>query len=156
MKIIFPTFVKKNNLARVIGIDYGKKRVGIAVTDPQKIIASSLTTVLSHEVLQFLDDYLSKEKVECMVLGWPVNLNNKDSESMIYVKQFLVSLKRRFPDMRIETIDERFSSKMASRSMIESGMRKSERRKKENVDMISAAIILQSFLDKENYKKQES
>jgi putative holliday junction resolvase len=143
-------------LARVIGIDYGKKRVGIAVTDPQKIIASSLTTVLSHEVLQFLDDYLSKEKVECMVLGWPVNLNNKDSESMIYVKQFLVSLKRRFPDMRIETIDERFSSKMASRSMIESGMRKSERRKKENVDMISAAIILQSFLDKENYKKQES
>jgi putative holliday junction resolvase len=141
-------------LARVIGIDYGKKRVGIAVTDPQKIIATSLTTVLSHEVLQFLDDYFSREKVECVVVGWPVNMNYENSESMVYVKQFLAALQRKFPDMRVETMDERFTSRIAAQSMIQSGMKKSERRKKENVDMISAAIILQSYLEKEKFISQ--
>ena len=134
-------------MARIIGIDYGQKRVGIAITDPLKIFASGLTTVASHEVIKFLSDYISKEDVECIVVGKPKQLNNIDSESLPYVKQFIRALKRKFPGMRIEWVDERFTSKMAVRAMIEGGMKKSERRKKENIDKISAAIILQSYLE---------
>ena len=134
-------------MARIIGIDYGQKRVGIAVTDPLKIIASGLTTVASHEVIKFLSDYISKEEVECIVLGKPKQLNNLDSDSLTYIMQFFRALKRKFPGMRIEWVDERFTSKMAVRAMIEGGMKKSERRKKENIDKISAAIILQSYLE---------
>jgi len=136
-------------LARIIGIDYGLKRTGIAVSDPLNIGASGLTTVSTYEVLTFLEEYFSKEKVECIVVGMPLKMNNKGSESLQYVKQFIVALGRKFPGMRIELMDERFTSKMAVRAMIEGGMKKSERRKKENIDRISAAIILQSFLDKE-------
>jgi len=145
---------KRKLLARIIGIDYGLKRTGIAVSDPLNIGASGLTTVSTHEVLNFLEEYFLKEKVECIVVGMPLKMNNKGSESLLYVKQFIVVLGRKFPDMRIELMDERFTSKMAVRAMIEGGMKKSERRKKENIDRISAAIILQSFLDKEKNKKQ--
>lgn len=137
-------------MARIIGIDYGQKRVGIAVTDPLKIGASGLTTVGSHEVLQYLENYFAKESVDCIVVGWPLRMNNTDSESLVYVKQFVTALGRKFPDMRIELLDERFTSKMAVQAMISGGMKKSERMKKENIDKMSAAIILQSFLEKEN------
>jgi putative holliday junction resolvase len=139
-------------LTRVIGIDYGQKRVGIAVSDPLKIGASGIATVRPHEVLSFLDDYMSKENVECIVVGKPLQMNNTVSESFYYVKQFVASLKKKFPGMRIELIDERFTSKIASMVMFEGGMKKSERRKKENIDRISAAIILQTFLEKEKNK----
>ena len=134
-------------MARVIGIDYGQKRVGIAITDPLKMIASGLTTVGSHEVINFLVNYISKEEVDCIVVGKPIQMNNIASESLPYVLQFVTALKRKFPGLRIELVDERFTSKMAVRAMIEGGMKKSERRKKENIDKISAAIILQSYLE---------
>ena len=134
-------------MARVIGIDYGQKRVGIAITDPLKMIASGLTTVGSHEVINFLVNYISKEEVNCIVVGKPIQMNNIASESLPYVMQFVTALKRKFPGLRIELVDERFTSKMAVRAMIEGGMKKSERRKKENIDKISAAIILQSYLE---------
>ncbi len=136
-------------MARIIGIDYGLKRVGIAVTDPMQMIASGMKTVASHEALDFLINYVTIEKVECIVIGMPVRLNNKDSEVLVYIKQFATALKRKLPEMRIEYMDERFTSKIAQMAMIQGGMKKSERRKKENVDKISAALILQSFLEKE-------
>lgn len=136
-------------MARIIGVDYGLKRVGIAVTDPLQMIASGMKTVVSHEALDFLINYVAKEEVECIVIGMPVQLNNKDSEMLVYIKQFATALKRKLPEMRIEFMDERFTSKIAQRAMIQGGMKKSERRKKENIDKISAALILQSFLEKE-------
>ena len=123
--------------------------MGIAVTDPLKIGASGLTTVSSNEALDFLAEYFNREEVECIVVGKPVQMNNTASESFIYVKQFVAALKRRFPEKRIELMDERFTSKMAVRTMINGGMKKSQRRKKENIDKISAAILLQSFLEQE-------
>ena len=140
-------------MARILGIDYGQKRVGIAVTDPLQIGASGLTTVGAHEVLQFLEGYFANEVVECIVVGWPVRMNKTDSEALKYVKQFISALRRRFPEMRIEIMDERFSSKIAMQALISGGMKKSERRKKENTDKMSAAIILQSFLEQESFMR---
>lgn len=139
-------------MARIVGIDYGQKRVGVAVTDPLRIGASGLITVESHEALRFLADYFAKEEVDCIVVGWPVQMNNTDSDALVYVKQFVTALRRKFPSMRIELMDERFTSKMAVQAMISGGMKKSERRKKENIDKMSAAIILQSYLEKEGFK----
>ncbi len=139
-------------MGRIIGIDYGRKRVGVAVTDPLKMTASGLACVKSHEILPFLENYLTAENVECIVVGMPVKLNNTPSEALPFVQQFIVSLRRKFPGIAVEIIDERFTSKIAVRTMIEGGMKKSERMKKENIDKISAAIILRSFLDKEELK----
>ena len=136
-------------LARIIGIDYGQKRVGIAVTDPLKITAYGLITVRTHEIFEFLDKYMNEEEVECLVVGKPVQMNNKPSEVLVYVNQFITALRRKYPALRIELMDERFTSKMAVQAMIAGGMKKSERRKKENIDKISAALILQSFMAKE-------
>ncbi|HYW94170.1 MAG TPA: Holliday junction resolvase RuvX [Bacteroidales bacterium] len=135
-------------MSRILAIDYGRKRVGIAVTDPLQMIASGLTTVGAHEVLDFLKDYFSKEDVACVVLGYPLQLNDQESESMKYVRQFETAFRRRFPGIPLEFEDERFTSKMAVRAMIEGGMKKKDRRKKENIDKISAAIILQSYLER--------
>ncbi len=140
-------------MGRLLGIDYGRKRVGVAVSDPLQMIASGLTTVPAHEILNFLGSYFTKEKVECVVVGYPMNLNDEPSESMKYVTQFVTAFRRKFPGMKLEFEDERYTSKMAVRAMIEGGMKKKDRRRKENIDRISAAIILQSYMENRERRK---
>ena len=134
-------------MGRILAVDYGRKRVGLAVTDPLKIIATALDTVPAHDVLNYLQRYTENEKVETFVVGLPKNLDNSDAESMQDVKPFAERLKRKFPDIPIVWIDERFTSKIAFRAMIDGGMKKSDRRKKENVDKLSAVVILQSYME---------
>lgn len=134
-------------MGRILAIDYGKKRVGIAVTDPSRIIGTGLTTVLSHEIHKFLQEYTAKEKVDLFVVGYPKQMDNTDSESMIYIKPFLVALKRKFPDIPVEMYDERFTSILAHKAMLEGGATKKQRQNKALVDTISATIILESYLE---------
>jgi putative Holliday junction resolvase len=129
-----------------MAIDYGSKRVGIAVTDPQQIIATGLTTVHSSEVIDFLKKYMQKEEVSCIVVGEPKRMNNEPSDSARFIEPFVMHLKRTFPAVKVERMDERFTSKMAFQTMIDSGLKKKARQNKELVDEISATIILQSYL----------
>lgn len=131
-----------------MAIDYGSKRVGIAVTDPLQIIATGLTTVHSKDVIDFLKNYFSKEPVECIVVGEPKRLNNEPSDSARFINPFVVHLKRTFPDIKVERLDERFTSKMAFQTMIDSGLKKKDRQNKELVDEISATIILQDYINR--------
>ncbi len=131
-----------------MAIDYGRKRIGIAVSDPLKIIGSGLTVKGPHEIFTFLDEYFDKEKVECVVLGYPLQLNDEPSESFKLVKQFETAFRRKYPGMKLVYEDERYTSKMAVRAMIDAGMKKKDRQKKENIDKMSAAIILQSYMEK--------
>lgn len=135
-------------MARIMAIDYGSKRVGIAVTDPLQIIASGLTTVHSKDLIDFLKKYISKENVECIVVGEPKRMNNEASESARFIEPFVVHLKRTFPDIKIDRMDERFTSKIAFQTMIDGGLKKKDRQNKELVDEISATIILQSYLER--------
>ncbi|PKP41170.1 MAG: Holliday junction resolvase RuvX [Bacteroidetes bacterium HGW-Bacteroidetes-10] len=134
-------------MERIVGIDYGRKRVGVAVSDPLGIFASALETVPAGNLLAFLKNYTQKEKVLRFVVGYPVNLNNQPSEAAKDVDQFLNMLRKQFPDIPVTLEDERFTSQMAMRTLIDGGMKKSDRRVKGNVDKVSAAIILQSYLD---------
>lgn len=136
------------SMARLMAIDYGSKRVGIAVTDPMQIIATGLTTVHSKDLIDFLKTYTSKEEVECIVVGEPKQMNNEPSESARFIEPFVVHLKRTFPTIKVERMDERFTSKMAFQTMIDSGLKKKARQNKELVDEISATIILQSYMNK--------
>jgi putative holliday junction resolvase len=131
-----------------MAIDYGSKRVGIAVTDPLQLIAGGLTTVHSKDLMEFLKTYLAKEKVECIVVGEPKKMNNTPSDSARFIEPFVVHLKRTFPEIRVERIDERFTSRMAFQTMIDAGLGKKDRRNKELVDEISATIILQSYMER--------
>lgn len=131
-----------------MAIDYGSKRVGIAVTDPLQMIATGLTTVHSKDVIQFLKDYTAKEKVDCIVVGEPKQMNNEASDSARFIEPFVKHLSRTFPAIRIERMDERFTSRMAFRAMIDSGLKKKDRQNKELVDQVSATIILQSYLER--------
>lgn len=140
-------------MGRLIGIDYGQKRVGIAVTDPDQIIASGLQTVGSHEVFIFLQDYLLKEKVDGFVVGFPRKLDYSPSESAQYVTAFITGLKRKFPDVPVFETDERFTSKMAFQAMIDGGLKKKARQDKAMVDKISAVLILQSFMEQKRNKE---
>lgn len=133
-------------MSRILAIDFGEKRTGIAVTDPLQIIASGLTTVNTKEVLTFLKDYTSKEAVSLFLVGKPKQLNNTDSQSEVLIVPFLEKLEKLFPQIPVIRIDERFTSKMAFQTMIDSGMKKKQRRNKAMVDEISATIILQSYL----------
>jgi len=133
-------------LARIISIDYGKKRVGIAVTDNLQIIASGLTTVASNEIIKFLKDYFLKEQVERIIVGYPKQMDNTESDSMKYITPFVNSLKNNFK-IPIEMYDERFTSKIAFQTMIDAGLKKKARQNKALVDEISAVIILQSYLE---------
>lgn len=137
-------------MGRYLSIDYGTKRCGIAVTDPLKMIASGIDTVASHDLMIYLEAYFKKEDVECVVVGKPMKMDDTPSESFIHVQRFVQAFKKRFPEMRVAWMDERFSSKMAVQAMVDGGMKLKERKKKENIDKISAAIILQSFLEEEN------
>lgn len=129
-----------------MAIDYGSKRVGIAVTDPLQLIATGLTTVHSKDLIEFLKKYMEKEEVECMVVGEPKRMNNEPSDSARFIEPFVIHLKRTFPKIKIERMDERFTSKMAFQTMIDSGLKKKARQNKALVDEISATIILQSYM----------
>ena len=133
---------------RIIGIDYGRKRVGVAVSDPLGIFASALETVQSAKIIEYLKTYIEKEKVVRFVVGYPINMNGKPSEAAKDIDIFLKHLAKAFPEMPVSLEDERFTSVLAHRAMIDGGMKKQDRMKKESVDKISAAIILQSYLDR--------
>jgi putative Holliday junction resolvase len=133
-------------MARILCIDYGGKRTGIAVTDPLQIIASALTTVPTKELIPFLKDYMLREQVELILIGEPLNLDDSATHATPLVKAAIVRLRKEFPHIPIETVDERYTSKMASRAMVEMGMKKKDRRKKENIDQIAATIMLQEYL----------
>ncbi|MCF8225747.1 MAG: Holliday junction resolvase RuvX [Bacteroidales bacterium] len=137
-------------MGRYLAIDYGSKRCGIAISDPTRMITGTVKTVPSHELMNYLGDCISRDEIDCVVFGKPLKNDNTPSDSFLLVERFVNAFKKRFPGIRIAWEDERYSSKMASRAMVEGGVKRSERRKKENIDSISAAIILQSFLDREN------
>ncbi len=134
-------------MGRVLAIDYGQKRVGIAVTDELQLIANGLTTVHSKDIIAFLKDYTLKEKVDCFVVGEPRQMNNLPSESVKFIDPFIKQLKKMFPEIPIERVDERFTSKIASQTMLSAGLKKKDRQNKALVDTISATIILQSFME---------
>lgn len=134
-------------MARVLAIDYGKKRVGLAVTDPSQIIANSLTTVPTHEIWDWLKIYLEKEKVEKVVVGYPRQMNNQPSEAVSFINPFLKKFQQKYPETELELFDERFTSQMAFQTMIDGGVKKQKRRDKAMVDAISATIILQGYLE---------
>ena len=135
---------------RILGIDYGKKRTGLAVSDPLGIFASALETVPTANIINYLKKYTSQNKVERFVVGYPMNLNGSPAEGTPLVEAFVKTLKKNFPSIPITLEDERFTSQLAMRAMIDGGMKRSERRIKGSVDRISAAIILQSWLDGQN------
>jgi putative holliday junction resolvase len=137
-------------LGRILAIDYGRKRVGIAVTDPLQIIASSLTTVPAHEIWTFLDNYFLKEKVDSIVVGYPKTLGNQPSEAIAFVNPFVKKLVNKYPEIVVDLFDERFTSKMAFQTMIDAGLGKKARSNKALVDTISATIILQSYMEFKN------
>lgn len=140
-------------MGRILAIDYGKKRVGLAVTDPLQMIATRLETVATSEIWSSLERYFQTETVERVVVGYPLQLNNQASEAVEYINPFLKTFQKKFPAMPIEQVDERFTSKLAFQAMIDSGLKKSDRRNKGLIDGVSATIILQSYLEQKKYKK---
>lgn len=138
-------------MGRILAIDYGRKRTGIAVTDTLQMIAGGLTTVPSGELVGWLANYVSKEPVERFVVGLPKQMNNEPSENMKYVEIFVAQLKKALPDIPVEYYDERFTSVMAHRVMIDGGLKKKKRQDKGLVDEISAVIILQSYMENKKY-----
>ena len=133
-------------MGRILGIDYGRKRTGIAVTDPLQIVAGNLATVPTHTLMQFIKDYVEREPVERIVIGQPTQLNGEPSESMKYITPFVNRLRKELPDMPIVMYDERFTSTIAHQAMIDGGMKKSDRQDKSRVDAIAATIILNDYL----------
>lgn len=134
-------------MPRIIAIDFGNKRTGLAVTDNLKMIATSLTTLPPKELIAYLSDYMKKEEVECIVIGRPTRLDNTQNEIEENIQSFIVDLKKNFPHLKIDRMDERFTSKMAQQTIIDAGIKKMERRNKSLVDKVSATIILQSYLE---------
>ncbi len=134
-------------MGRIMAIDYGSKRVGLAVTDPLRIIASSLEAVHSKDLIEYLKKYCSKEIVDVIVVGEPKTLQNEKSDSARFIDPFVTHLERTFPSIKIVRYDERFTSKIAQQTMLMGGMKKKDRKVKENVDKISATILLQDYLE---------
>ncbi len=137
-------------MGRILAIDYGRKKSGVAVTDPIQIIANGLTTVPSHELFDFLVKYMKEEEVEKIVMGYPTQSSGEVSESMKYIEPFVNRLKKNFPDLPIEWVDERFTSKMAFQAMIDGGLKKKARQDKAMIDKVSATIILQTYLEQKH------
>lgn len=135
-------------MGRIVGIDYGNKRVGVAVTDSLGIIATPLSTVHSKEIIAFLKEYIGKETVDCFVVGLPRRMNYKLSDLEKQITGFIRILKKNFQGIPVERMDERFTSRMAMQTMIDSGFKKKDRQNKEFVDTISATLILQSYLER--------
>lgn len=136
----------RNKMGRIIAIDYGHKRVGLAVSDEGRIIATSLTTVDANNIFEFLDDYLKKELVDEFVVGLAKQMDNTLSESSVYIEPFVEELTKKYPDKKIVRIDERFSSKIATQTILLSGAKKKQRRDKALIDTVSAVILLQSYM----------
>ena len=143
-------------MGRILGIDYGRKRVGLAVTDPARIFAFPLKTISKDEFDTFLTEYLKSEPIDAFVIGYPVQMNNQPSESVKYINPFIRKLEKSFPEIPIHLVDERFTSGMALKTMIEGGVRKKNRQDKSMVDKISASIILQSFLDRRRIRETDN
>ncbi len=139
-------------MGRILSIDYGRKRTGLAVTDTMQIIASGLSTVQSSQLIPFLKGYTAKEEVEKFIVGLPKQMNNELSESWKYIKPFVDSLKKNFPSIPVEMVDERFTSVLAHQAMRDGGLKKKDRQNKALVDEISATIILQGYLESNRYK----
>ncbi len=139
-------------MGRILAIDYGQKRVGIAVTDELQIIAGGLTTVHVKDIWDFLKNYLEKEKVDCIVVGKPTDMKNKPSDSSRFVEPFVKKLKKTFPHIKIDRYDERFTSRIAQDTMLAGGLGKKKRQDKALVDTISATLILQSYMESLNRK----
>lgn len=137
-------------MGRILAIDYGNKRVGLAVTDEHQIIAGGLTTIHSKDIFNFLKDYLKKEIVELIVVGEPLDMQSKPSDFSRFVDPFVRKLKKQFPDIPVKRMDERFTSKLAMQTMIAAGLKKKARQNKALIDTISATIILQSYLEQQN------
>lgn len=133
-------------MARILSIDYGGKRTGLAVTDPLQIIATGLETIDSKELIPWLKKYLQQEEVELIIIGLPKNWDESDTHGTPLVEAAIKKIQKEFPAMPLKTVDERYSSKMAKDAMIEMGMKKKDRRDKKNVDVIAATIILQEYL----------
>lgn len=136
---------------RIMAFDYGTKRIGVAVTDPLQIIATALTTVHPEDIFQYLKDYLQQEQVETFVVGKPLQMDGTDSESAQHVVGFVRKLKKEFPTINVVEVDERFTSKMASSAIAQSGMKRSKKQNKGLVDTISATIILQTYMDTKGF-----
>jgi putative holliday junction resolvase len=133
-------------MARILCIDYGSKRTGIAVTDPLQIISTGLTTVDTHKLVSFLKKYFLDEPVELIIIGQPKNLDNSDTHATPLVNAVIIQLKKEFPQIPIKTVDERYTSKMAKQAMLEMGLKKKDRRNKRTVDEIAATIMLQEYM----------
>ena len=138
-------------MGRILAIDYGRKRTGIAVSDPLQLIANGLTTVPTHQLLTYILDYVAHEQVERILVGLPKQMNNEASESMKYIEPFVRSLKKKLPEMPIEYVDERFTSVLAHHAMLEGGLKKKDRQDKALVDEISATIILRDYLERRRF-----
>lgn len=134
-------------MGRILAIDYGQKRVGLAVTDPDQLIANGLETIRAHDTMDFLKDYFEREEVELIVVGYPKQMNNTASESAQFVDAFIAGFKKVFPEKKYCLMDERFTSKMAFQAMIDGGLKKKKRQDKGLIDKVSATIILQSYLE---------
>ncbi|WP_411273294.1 Holliday junction resolvase RuvX [Daejeonella sp.] len=137
---------------RILAFDYGTKRIGIAVTDPLQIIATGLDTIHPKDIVEYLKNYLSRENVELFVVGEPLQMDGTPSQSTPHIKGFITILTKQFPEIPVERIDERFTSKMASAVVAQSGLKRSDRQNKARLDTISATIILQSYLEKRSYQ----
>ncbi|MBO7050318.1 MAG: Holliday junction resolvase RuvX [Bacteroidaceae bacterium] len=140
-------------MGRILAIDYGTKRTGIAVTDPLRIIPGGLGTVATHDLWSFLADYLGREQVDIIVMGYPTNMNGEDSASMKQIRPFTEKLRKQYPEKQIVMFDERFTSVLAQRAILDSGIGRMARRNKALVDEVSATIILESFMDSKLYKE---
>jgi len=138
-------------MSRILAIDYGRKRTGLAVSDTMQIIANGLTTVPTRELLDFIAGYVQKEPVERIIIGLPKQMNNEVSENMKYIEPFVRLLKKKIPEMPVEFVDERFTSVLAHRTMLEAGLKKKDRQNKALVDEISATIILQTYLESKRF-----
>ncbi len=139
-------------MGRIIYLDIGGKRTGVAVTDPLRIIASGLATIEAKELLTFLKSYLTKEQVDLILVGLPLNLDGSETHGTSIARTAINNLKKNLPDIPIETLDERFTSRMAKNAMLEMGLKKKDRAKKENVDMVSAVLILQTYLQQKELR----
>ncbi len=140
-------------MGRILAIDYGKKRVGLAVTDPNQIIATKLKTVATNDIWYFLEEYFKKESIDTVVIGYPRQLNNEASEAVIYVNPFIKKFQLKYAEKKLVLADERFTSKMAFQAMIDGGLKKQKRQDKALVDAISATIILQHYLEQKRNER---
>ncbi|MFM7671179.1 MAG: Holliday junction resolvase RuvX [Bacteroidota bacterium] len=137
-------------MGRILSIDYGRKRTGIAVTDPLRIIATGLTTVESRELMNFLHDYLKREQVDLILIGWPTNWDDSPTDATPLVEKCIAKLAKSFPQIPVEKVDERFTSKMAQLALLEMGLKKKDRQNKALVDEVAATILLQEYLQRTN------